>query len=202
MHRIVALQSDHAAIYLSLFSSVLIFRTIFFRSLHWFALGALATSTATVFAILPINLLTGLVIPYTRALLSNSVLPEAQAQMFAGLSGIESIGTLMSPLFSLGYSLTVSTYGEAMFLIMSALTGCSALIMFHIRSRKLIQFEQYGPACDDDCDIKEPILGSESSPDTYPMSPKRSFSRTHSRAHSIASNATYGDRQISLSIAF
>jgi hypothetical protein len=153
-----------------------------------------------VFAILPINFLTGLVIPYTRALLSNSVLPETQAQMFAGLSGIESIGTLMSPLFSLGYSLTVGTYGEAMFLVMSSLTGVSALIMFHIRSRKWIQSEQYPASSSSSIgndDMKEPILGGGVSSAGH-ASPAGAYSR----AHSIASNATYGDRQISLSVAF
>mmetsp|Transcript_9324 Transcript_9324/g.15628 ORF Transcript_9324/g.15628 Transcript_9324/m.15628 type:complete len:200 (-) Transcript_9324:44-643(-) len=171
------------------------------RSLHWFAIGAIAYSTATVFAILPINFLTGLVIPYTRALLSNSVLPEAQAQMFAGLSGIESIGTLLSPLFSLGYSLTVSTYGEAMFLVMSFLTGCSALIMLHIRNKKLIKYELLSEADSFD-DVKEPMLGDVNSPSSPSRSQSGLFARTHSRAHSIASNATYGDNQISLSVAF
>jgi hypothetical protein len=173
-------------------------------SFHWFAVAVLAYNTTTVFAILPINFLTGLVIPYTRALLSNSVPPDEQAQMFAGLSGIESIGTLLSPLFSLGYSLTVSSYGEAMFLLMSALTGCSALILFHIRTQKLISSEQYGSSASssfsESDDMKEPILGSQ------PLNTRRSPSTgAHSRAHSIASNATYGDQHtvsMSVSMAF
>ena len=172
-------------------------------------MGALAYSTATVFAILPINFLTGLVIPYTRALLSNSVLPETQAQMFAGLSGIESIGTLMSPLFSLGYSLTVSSYGEAMFLVMSALTGVSALIIFHIRTRKLIQSEHYSDCgLDGHGDMKEPMLGAgagATSPSSAFGSPtgRQASTAAFPRTHSIASNATYGggERQISLSVS-
>lgn len=141
-------------------------------------------------------------IPYTRALLSNSVLPESQAQMFAGLSGIESIGTLLSPLFSLGYSLTVGAYGEGMFLVMSALTGVSALIMFHIRNQKLIQSEQHIHAntntAENNDDMKEPMLAAEgrASPGAT-GAPASAFPR----AHSIASNATYGDRQISLSVS-
>lgn len=163
------------------------------------------------FAILPINVLTGLVIPYTRALLSNSVLPETQAQMFAGLSGIESIGTLMSPLFSLGYSVTVGTYGEAMFLLMSALTGCAALIMFHIRSRKLIQSEQSNSSAvdvDDSDDTKVPLLGDYVSSNRSPESPRHpstsSITQAYHRTNSMTSNATYGStaRQISLSVAF
>jgi hypothetical protein len=172
--------------------------------LHWLAVAVLAYNTATVFAILPINLLTGLVIPYTRALLSNSVLPETQAQMFAGLSAIESIGTLMSPLFSLGYSLTVSEYGEAMFLVMSALTASSALIMFHIRTHQLIHSEtmvysQYKN------DMKEPILSHGDVDDGADASARQPSSSgvAYSRAYSMASNATYGgDRQLTLSVAF
>jgi hypothetical protein len=137
--------------------------------------------------------------------------------MFAGLSGIESIGTLMSPLFSLGYSLTVSSYGEAMFLVMSVLTGCSALIIFHVRNRKLIQIEEYSPSHCDDNDMKEPILSAPSRPDggsgcdgaagsrAASLSSGGAHARANvkSRALSIASNATYGgDRQISLSVAF
>lgn len=156
---------------------------------------ALANSTTTVFAILPILSLTGLVIPYTRALLSNSVLPDMQAQMFAGLSGIESIGTLLSPLFSLGYSLTVGTFGGAMFFVMSGLTGLSALIIFYIRSRELIATEQYGPLDDSESDMKEPIIGTHQCP------PEEDAHQTYCRAYSIASGATYGDRQMSVSIA-
>ena len=121
--------------------------------------------------------------------------------MFAGLSGIESIGTLMSPLFSLGYSLTVSSYGEAMFLVMSFLTGCSALIILHIKNRKLIQYELLSQEVGFD-DAKEPMLGGRISPSSPSRSQSGPFARTHSRAHSIASNATYGDKQISLSVAF
>lgn len=162
-------------------------------------MAALAYNTTTVFAILPINFLTGLVIPYTRALLSNSVLPAAQAEMFAGLSGIESIGTLMSPLFSLGYSFTVSTYGESMFLVMSALTGVSALIMLHIRSRQLILSEQYSTVSNLEIDdMKEPILGAQTTTANRHVS-----TGAYPRTNSIISNATtFEDRQISLSVAF
>ena len=139
----------------------------------------IAYDTNTVFAILPINFLTGLVIPYTRALLSNNVLPEAQAQMFAGLAGIESIGTLLSPLFSLGYSFTVKTYDEAMFLVMSSLTAVSALIILSIRSRNLIKPEHEGYTSLDD-NVSVPIIEEESN--SVHATPD----------HSIPANTAYG----------
>jgi hypothetical protein len=118
-----------------------------------------------------------------------------QAQMFSGLSAVESIGTLLSPLFSLGYSLTVGTYGEAMFLVMSLLTGISALIFLYIHVMNLIK----GPIeiVSEDNDNEQTLSNDKILQKTLLPS------RVSSRVISTASNNPYGDRrQQSVSMAF
>ena len=69
-------------------------------------------STIPAFLILLALIPVGLVAPYSRTILSNSVPLRMQAEIFAGFSAIESIATLVSPVFTFGYSVTTSGEGQ------------------------------------------------------------------------------------------
>ena len=172
-------------------TDIMIVMNLLSSSFHWLAIAVLANSTVIVFAILPMNLLSGLIIPYTRAILSNSVEAKQQAQMFAGLSGIESIGTLLSPLFSLGYSLTVGSFSEAMMVVMSILTAGAAMIMIYVRRRFMLES---GSTAERGDEAKEQLLNVTSDCDT--TSNSRGLSN-----NGITSNC-WSDRQLSLTLTF
>lgn len=67
----------------------------------------------------------GIIAPYTRTILSNSVSATRQAQIFAAFSAIESIATLLAPVYAVIYGVTVKSGVPALaFLVMA----CSALL--------------------------------------------------------------------------
>lgn len=87
-----------------------------------------------VFAALPLLLFTGPVTPYTRTILSNSVRLSEQAQVFAAFSAIESVGTLLSPLFGYGFSATVQRgLAGLMFEVMACLSLLAVCIISAVR---------------------------------------------------------------------
>lgn len=87
---------------LDAFLALMIHRTLYLVGI------ALSESTIAVFVLLTLLIPAGLVAPYTRTLLSNSVAVTKQAQIFAGFSAIESISTVISPVFAVGYSIFTS----------------------------------------------------------------------------------------------
>lgn len=66
----------------------------------YFVLFGLMETPLEVYAILPLLLLTGPIVPYTRTILSNSVSSDEQAKIFSAFSAIEVLGALLGPLFS------------------------------------------------------------------------------------------------------
>jgi MFS family permease len=103
------------------------------RGLFW-AVLPLLPSTAVVFFTLPLLLLTGPVTPYTRTILSNTVQPHEQAQIFAAFSAIESVSTLLSPLFGYGFSATVNIgLAGLMFEVMAGMAAVAVVIITVVR---------------------------------------------------------------------
>lgn len=106
---------------------IILFRTAFFLGI------SIVRSTVPVFLLLLVLLPAGLVAPYSRTLLSNSVPLRMQAEIFAGFSAVESIATLVSPLFTLGYSVTTSVgMPQAMFVVMGVITTLSFAIVTYV----------------------------------------------------------------------
>lgn len=99
----------------------------------WWALLGLSVSTNMVFLLLVFMLFIGPVTPYTRTILSNGVPHELQARIFAGFSALESIGSLVSPLLTVGYSICVSVnYAGMIFEVMALLTMVAFLLVSYI----------------------------------------------------------------------
>lgn len=77
----------------------------------------------------------GPIAPYTRTVLSNSVSAVHQAQIFAAFSAIESIATLMAPIYSYIYGITVkSGSGAVTFFVMAFSAAVSGAIATYVRS--------------------------------------------------------------------
>eukprot|EP00661_Eupelagonemidae_sp_cell13_P005501 gene5501-772_t len=94
----------------------------------------LAPSTAFVFAMVTFLAVAGPATPYTRTILSNTVLPHEQAQVFAAFSALESLSTLLSPLMIVLYSICARNGIPALpFFVMSSFLVISNLILFYIR---------------------------------------------------------------------
>ncbi len=101
------------------------------RAIFWILFG-LSTSIYMLYGILTLTLVTGSITPYTRTILSNSVDHEYQAKMFSGFSAMESISSLVSPLFSVGYAITVGSWDTCMFYLMSAINLISLSLILYV----------------------------------------------------------------------
>jgi MFS-type transporter involved in bile tolerance (Atg22 family) len=103
------------------------------RCLFFLGVG-LSPSTGYLFAMVALLLLAGPATPYTRTILSNTVLPTEQAQIFAAFSAVESISTLLSPLMTVLYSVSAQHDMPALaFYVMALLLVCSNLILYYVR---------------------------------------------------------------------
>jgi MFS transporter, DHA1 family, tetracycline resistance protein len=101
------------------------------RVVFWAIFGSTA-SVPLAFSLLAITFVSGSITPYTRTILSNSCPQEQQAQMFSGFSAVESVSSLLAPLFNVGYSLSVGICGGLMFYIMAGLTLASLLVIQYV----------------------------------------------------------------------
>jgi MFS family permease len=101
---------------------------------YWTALG-LAPSSALFFAAVALEMPCGPIAPYTRTVLSNSVPAAHQAQIFAAFSAIESIATLIAPIYSYIYGATVKSGASAVtFFVMALSAVASGAIATYVRS--------------------------------------------------------------------
>ncbi len=101
------------------------------RTVHYL-LFAYAGSTAMLFMLVPIIALASTITPRSRAIVSNSVLPEEQAAVMSGFSAVQSAATFCVPGISLGFSYTVYTLPELMYLVFSGLCCVSAIMMAYV----------------------------------------------------------------------
>ena len=108
------------------------------RSIYWVLFGNLPLiSHVTVFSVVPLLILCGPATPRTRALLSNSVPARYQARIFSAFSAVESIGSIISPIFNLGYAASVRKhYPGCMYTVMAFLGITAATIILWIRSNR------------------------------------------------------------------
>ena len=109
------------------------------RALYWMAL-AVAPSSALFFGAVALQIPCGPIAPYTRTILSNSVGPSHQAQVFAAFSAIESIGTLIAPVYSLIYGFSVKEGAASLaFVVMSGSALMSAFIATYVRTNNRLR---------------------------------------------------------------
>ena len=101
------------------------------RTVHYL-LFAYAGSTELLFFLVPIVALASTITPRSRAIVSNSVLPEEQAAVMSGFSAVQSAATFCVPAISLGYSYTVYTLPELMYIVFSSLCCISACMMVYV----------------------------------------------------------------------
>jgi MFS family permease len=95
---------------------------------------SLIRSTLGVFLVLPILLMSGPLIPYTRTVLSNSVPACEQARIFSAFSAIEGVGGMLGPVFGAIFSVLVKTsYPWLIFDIMAFMTAISFLMVLRVR---------------------------------------------------------------------
>lgn len=85
--------------------------------------------TAEVFALLPLLLFVGPLSPFMRTILSNSVPPEQQAQIFAAFSALQGIAGLAGPIYSASYSLLVEAHNAWVIFELMAVAALAALII-------------------------------------------------------------------------
>ena len=98
------------------------------RTAHYL-LFAYADSTAMLFMLVPIIALASTITPRSRAIVSNSVSAGEQAAVMSGFSAVQSAATFCVPGISLGYSYTVYTLPELMYMVFSGLCLMSAAMM-------------------------------------------------------------------------
>lgn len=100
-----------------------------------FFLGvALSPTSESLFAMIALLAVAGPATPYTRTILSNSVLSSEQAKIFAAFSSVESISTLLSPAMIVLYSITAGNGMPALTFYVMAL-----LMLFSMSALAFIQ---------------------------------------------------------------
>lgn len=77
------------------------------RALNAAAIGS-SPGTSSVFCSLFFLLFAGMVLPYTRTILSNSVPAELQAKAFSAFSATEGVSSLLAPVFGVVYAILVT----------------------------------------------------------------------------------------------
>lgn len=100
------------------------------RSLSYLAIGV-CTTTNQVFYSAIILFFTGPYYPRNRVLLSNSVSPANQATMQSAIAAVDSIGSFITPLITLTYSLTVGQSPSIVYYIMSSLVFFASIVVLY-----------------------------------------------------------------------
>jgi MFS family permease len=95
------------------------------RSLHFYLFTTM-TSTKGIYCLVTLLMLAACIVPRSRTLVSNSVAGHMQAKIMSGFTAIQSTGTFMIPIVSLGYSYTVYIDINIMYYVFSVLCACSA----------------------------------------------------------------------------
>eukprot|EP01041_Mallomonas_annulata_P010640 gene10640-22207_t len=105
------------------------------RTIYWFLFGNMHFSSSgyEIFLLLPLLGICGPVSPRMRSILSNSVPNSYQARIFSAFSAVESIGSILSHVFNIGYSHTVHSNPSLMFSIFSILGVIASIILLYIR---------------------------------------------------------------------
>jgi MFS family permease len=102
------------------------------RALFFCVIG-FSTSSFQLFAVLPLLLFCGPVVPRVRSYLSKSVSPQQQNDLFAALAALDAISALLSPLFTAAYYRTVSFFPGCVFEIMFVLFVLAASAILFVR---------------------------------------------------------------------
>ena len=88
-----------------------------------------------VFLLVPLVGLCGSAVPRIKSVLANSVQPSHQAQIFTAFSAVESVASILSHLFNVGYSYSVTKQKAAlMFNIMAVLGLFASSLIFWLRN--------------------------------------------------------------------
>lgn len=95
------------------------------RSLHFYLFTTM-NSTKGIYCLVILLMLAACIVPRSRTIVSNSVAGHMQAKIMSGFTAIQSTGTFMIPIVSLGYSYTVYIDINIMYYVFSVLCACSA----------------------------------------------------------------------------
>ncbi len=104
------------------------------RALFYF-IFSIANSTNFALVALGMTLLTGPLLPRTRAMLSNSVPPHMQTKVQSSFAALETIVTSVSPISLAVYASSVSDAPQLCYWLFSALCVCSVSIVVVIITR-------------------------------------------------------------------
>ena len=107
----------------------------FFRILYTVSLGLVQSSWGIV-VITSFLIFTGPINPYTKTVLSNTVSPLAQAQVFSAISAIESLASLSSPVFdAIFVGLLRANAAWLIFEIAAVLVVIAFFMIYYVRAK-------------------------------------------------------------------
>ena len=110
----------------------------FCRTVHYTLIG-LAPNTTQIFAIVPLLLFASIITPRSRAVISQCVSADQQADVLSGFAALQGLSNFAAPLFVYGYTVTVFTMPYLIYLVFAGLCALSFFaILFVVRTPSIL----------------------------------------------------------------